>query len=552
MNRSLILFGRLLLAGCASRPESPSRPQALRTVPAVPIQLERMALENRILLRNAGLQADLQQALPAVGDARLTRMLTYVAIYHGHWNNAWLALERWTHLAGDDRERQKLRIRLLAMLNDVPAAARELQRFIEQADVEQAELWTAIGNLLLFRIEPAVGLKVWDALPDKPRPANEVSIRRYRDLMLAFRRMEDALDASVRLAGKSGKSEDWDFVATLAQDLQRADIKAMALRQMLEKEPERKEIAYALAAALHEQGDGEGAVRVLTAMENDPLALYSAITFLLEQGKDQEAQRWYTHLSQLPGDTPGKAYYLGRAAEMMDRPEAAMAWYRQVKDKFYSKAQMQLAVLMADSGRGDAAMKLLHQLRSNLEVDPVRLARLGAQLAIQLNRPKEALQWFRSVEPGGEQGKLLRYEEAMFLLEQGQVSQALRLFEQLATDYPDDLQMINAYAYTLVDRTDRLEEAEPLLQKVVAAEPENAAFLDSLGWLQYRQGKLQAAEKTLQKAWSLDPDPEIAAHLGEVLWKLGKRQAAMRIWNEARQKNPGNAALLRTVKRFVR
>ena len=549
MKRSLILIGLLVLAGCASRPEL--RPQAARVVPAVPIQPEPVALENRLLLHNAGLQEDLQRATQELDDPQLARMLTYVAIYHGHWNNAWLALERWSRLVGENAERNRLRVRLLAMLEDVPTAARQLQHLIEQADRERAELWTEIGNLLLFRIEPARGLQVWEALPVKPQPQSEASLRRYRDLMLALRRMEDALDASVRLAEKSDRTEDWDFVATLAQDLQREDIKARALRAMLDKEPERKEIAYALAASLHAQQDVDGAVQVLTAIKNDPLALYSAISFLLEQGKHQAAQHWYAQLNQLPANIPGKAYYMGRAAEMMNRPEAAAAWYRRARGAFYPKAQMQLAVLLADAGQGEKALKQLSQLRSNAEVDPSRLARLGAQLAIQLHRPREALQWFRSVEPSGEQGKLLRYDEAMFLLEQGQVDEALALFGKLAEEYPDDLQMVNAYAYTLVDRTDRLEEAEPLLQKVVAAEPENAAFLDSLGWLQYRQGKLQAAEKTLQKAWSLDPDPEIAAHLGEVLWKLGKRQAAMRIWNEARKKSPNNAALLRIVKRYL-
>ncbi len=549
MNRLLALM-LMLLAGCASRPPTVVSQEIAE--PSRPVQPEPLALENRVLLWNAGLPLDLEDALAELKDPGLARMLCHVAVYHGHWNNAWLAFKTWARLDGMTPSRQKLNIRILAMLGDIHRAARLLQQYLDLQDVEKPILWTEIGNLLLFRIEPERGVAVWDALEHKPVPTSEVSLRRYRDLMLAFQRLPDALEAAEKLAHSSATARDWELTATLARDLRRPEVQIRALRHLLQLEPDNREAAYSLAAVLYESDQVMDAVSVLTARERDPLALYTAISFLQEQERHEQARQWFEKLKNLDEQLEGKAYFTGRAAEILGMPDQALEWYGKEQGDYYARARMQMAVLMADDGQGDRAMEMLRQLRARADVDEVRLARLGAQLAIQLQRPADAEAWFTSVEPVGEQGKLLRYDRAMFLLEQERVDEALEIFRRLAEENPEDLNLLNAYAYTLVDRTDRYDEAEPLLLKVVQAAPDNAAFLDSLGWLQYRQGKLEQAEATLRKAWNLDPDPEIAAHLGEVLWKLGRREEAVRIWNQARKAHPDNRALLGTVRRFIR
>ncbi len=551
----------LLLSACSTRPVT--QKAALYRAPSVPIQPETLALENRILLRNAGLEPDLQKIVPTLRDAELARMLTYVAVYHRHWNNAWLALERWWKLTGANEERIELNIRLLAMLGDVQGAALLLQDYLQWRNIEDPELWVDVGNMLLFRIEPEIGLAVWDALPALVMPKSEASLRRYRGALLAFRykaeevganfrRQADAVDAAYALARMTDKPADWDMTYTLAQKYQREAIQLEAMKNWYRVEPDNRDLAYALASTLREQGETMEAVKVLDRREQDPLAIYSAISFLLDQGLRQAAEQRFARLEQLPDEVEGKAFYTAIAAEIMGDDATAMHWYRQARGSYRPRALMQLAILMADHGQEVRAMQLLEKLRKEPGIDAQRLARVGAQLAIQLNRPEEALAWFDSVQPEGQEGKLLRYDKAMFLLEQQQVDAAVALFRQLAEENPEEWELVNAYAYTLVDYTDRLEEAEPLLLKVVEADPDNAAFLDSLGWLRYRQGKLEAALQILEKAWKLDPDPEIAAHLGEVLWKLGQRERARQVWNQAREKHPKNRTLARTVQRFVR
>jgi tetratricopeptide (TPR) repeat protein len=110
---------------------------------------------------------------------------------------------------------------------------------------------------------------------------------------------------------------------------------------------------------------------------------------------------------------------------------------------------------------------------------------------------------------------------------------------------------LNALGYTLANRTGRHGEAYRLIRRALEREPKNAAIQDSYGWIFYRQGLLGEARSYLQLAWSQFPDPEIAAHLGEVMWKQGDHESARRLWADALEKNPASQSLKDTMSRFL-
>jgi len=116
---------------------------------------------------------------------------------------------------------------------------------------------------------------------------------------------------------------------------------------------------------------------------------------------------------------------------------------------------------------------------------------------------------------------------------------------------PDSAQAYNALGYSFADRNLRLEEAAQLIDKALSLERDDPFILDSKGWLLFRQGKLTAALEALQMAYARKPDAEIAAHIGEVMWALGRPNEALAIWREATKAHPGNEALATTIKRFV-
>jgi Flp pilus assembly protein TadD len=115
---------------------------------------------------------------------------------------------------------------------------------------------------------------------------------------------------------------------------------------------------------------------------------------------------------------------------------------------------------------------------------------------------------------------------------------------------PDNHHAYNALGYSLAERNVRLEEARTLIAKALAMAPEDPFIMDSMGWVEYRLGNLEAAETHLRRAYGLRRDPEIAVHLGEVLWQRGKQADAQTLWREARAKDPQNDTLRSTLARL--
>jgi Flp pilus assembly protein TadD len=115
---------------------------------------------------------------------------------------------------------------------------------------------------------------------------------------------------------------------------------------------------------------------------------------------------------------------------------------------------------------------------------------------------------------------------------------------------PDHAHAYNALGYSLADRNVRLDEAKGLIDQALKIAPDDYYIIDSLGWVLYRQGKTEEALKELQRAYAGRPDAEIAAHLGEVLWVLGRRTEAQKVWDEALVKTPSNDVLIKTVQKF--
>jgi tetratricopeptide (TPR) repeat protein len=156
----------------------------------------------------------------------------------------------------------------------------------------------------------------------------------------------------------------------------------------------------------------------------------------------------------------------------------------------------------------------------------------------------------KALQAQPEQPDLL-YEVALAAEKLGRLDIVERHLRRLIALKPDSPQGYNALGYTFADHNIRLDEAAELVDKALSLAPDDSFILDSKGWVLYRQGKLAAALETLQKAYAKQPDAEIAAHVGEVLWKLGRPDEAQAIWREAGKAFPKNEALTETIKRFV-
>jgi tetratricopeptide (TPR) repeat protein len=175
----------------------------------------------------------------------------------------------------------------------------------------------------------------------------------------------------------------------------------------------------------------------------------------------------------------------------------------------------------------------------------------ASQLARELKDYKRAYQIDSSALKENKNAPELLYERALVAEEMGNVPQAEKDLHGYLALKPNDAQGLNALGYTLVSHTTRYKEAQVLLEKALKADPDNPAILDSVGWLHYKLGHLQVALGYLERAWAAFQDPEVGAHYGEVLWKLGRKDDARRIWQQAKTSEPTNVVLAETVRRLT-
>ena len=120
---------------------------------------------------------------------------------------------------------------------------------------------------------------------------------------------------------------------------------------------------------------------------------------------------------------------------------------------------------------------------------------------------------------------------------------------QVLTLHPEHADAMNSLGYTLADQTDRYEEALALIERALAIRPDEPAFIDSMGWVLFKLGRLDEALIQLERAYELFSNDEVASHL-EVLWSLGEKRKAKKVWREAIKKTPDSPYLLDVYKRF--
>ncbi|MGA0610431.1 tetratricopeptide repeat protein [Caldimonas sp. KR1-144] len=284
------------------------------------------------------------------------------------------------------------------------------------------------------------------------------------------------------------------------------------------------------------------------------------------QPAEQALRTYLERLAQAPageaaqssGDDDGslaqrqtQAYLLlAQAAEQRRDYAGAEAWLAKVDGSQALAVQVRRASLLAQQGKLDAARALVRQVPERNPED----ARAKVLAEAQLLRDAKAWAPAREVlAAGNERFKDdvdLLYEQAMVDEKLDRLPEMEALLRRVIALRPDHHHAYNALGYSLADRNQRLPEARALILKALEISPGEPFLVDSLGWVEYRMGNREEALKWLRQAYRARPDPEIAAHLGEVLWVNGERDEARRVWREGRGRDAGNEVLLETLARL--
>lgn len=340
------------------------------------------------------------------------------------------------------------------------------------------------------------------------------------------------------------------------KDLLRTDEALVFLESTLEELADKRRLRLIYARMLFEAErlvDAEKQYeQVHQQAPNDSDILFALALISMEQGKDESAKGYLNQMIRFNRRANEAHYYLGSIADKNDKIPQAISEYKMVgPGREYLAAQVRIAALLADQDRLDDARAHLENQRANNPERYNRLVMIEGQLLSERGHEAEFFELLETVIQKQPENVELLYFRAMT----GQSLGRLDVLEQdllrvIEID-PGNADAMNALGYTLADQTDRHDEALILIERALEIKPNEAAFIDSLGWVQYRLENYKDAVTNLRKALSLFDNDEVAAHLGEVLWVSGEQQEARNVWQKALDARPDSDILKRVIKRFV-
>ena len=351
----------------------------------------------------------------------------------------------------------------------------------------------------------------------------------------------------------------WERAALLKADIlmrTSGDATIAFLKPFVAANPDAKAAAGALAQVYVEQkryAEARAIFQTLWDGDRTSREFEFGIAAISMQMKDwTTAEALFLDLQKASyGENGVVELYLGQVAEETGRYQVAIDRYSAVPegDRAWI-AKLRVAAMMAKLNRIPEARRYLADLPAVTIDQRVQVRQAEAALLRDANDNKAAYAVLKQALVEHPDMPDLLYDSAMVAEKLDKVDEAEASLRRVVELKPDDAQALNALGYTLVDRTPRTSEGFALIEKAYKLSPEDPFILDSMGWAFYRLGKLDDAETYLRRAMTQRPDAEIAAHLGEVLWKKGDPVRANEVWQSQLMTSPQNEVLLETVRRY--
>ncbi|SFB14730.1 tetratricopeptide repeat protein [Pseudomonas sp. NFPP24] len=371
---------------------------------------------------------------------------------------------------------------------------------------------------------------------------------------------DDEADAALKLL-EQNPPEEGEIApillrARLLQNLNRGKEAIPLLEKSLKKYPDDKRLRLTYARMLVEQDRMEDAkvqfANLVQQYPDDDELRYSLALVCLEAKAWDEAKGYLEELIQRESHVDSAHLNLGRIAEERNDPQAALLEYAKVgPGNDYLPAQLRQADILMSNGRTDEAEKRLAAARDAEPDYAIQLYLIQAETLSANNQGERAWKLLQQALLQFPDDLNLLYTRAMQAEKRNDLAQMEKDLRLIIKRDPDNAMALNALGYTLSDRTTRYDEAKVLIEQAHKLNPEDPAVLDSLGWVNYRLGNLDEAERLLRQALERFPDQEVAAHLGEVLWANGKQREARQIWEKFLKEQPESPILRGTIKRLT-
>ncbi|MGB5834867.1 MAG: tetratricopeptide repeat protein [Thiohalocapsa sp.] len=485
-------------------------------------------------------------------DPMMAELAARAALSQGNPKSAVRATSLWVELAPDSPRARQIGAYALIDAGDRPGALSELTELIRLAR-DRGQGFLQAAQMLTRVPDPAERVRMMTELV-----ASDVDDADAQFALAMLAAGASDVDAAREHAERAAELRtDWNgprvFLVRLLVSEERLEEAIAALDDFVQAEPDDQELLL-LRAQFHVDADEyEAALLLFDDMlargPGQPDLLFTAAVVALEMESFEKAREYLTLLRKTGARASDSAYLLGQVEELAGNAALALDWYARVRGENATNARVRIAGIHADRGDVERAREILQQLRDQFPADVTTLYLIEGELLRERDLEQQAIDVYTAGLSAKPDNPDLLYARAMLAVGMDRVDILEQDLRRILIADPDHVDALNALGYSLADRTDRFDEAQSLIERALQLRPGEPAILDSMGWVLFRRGDAEGAEPFLRQALAGVFDAEIAAHLGEVLWGLGKRDEARAVWERALAEDPQHEYLLRTIGR---
>ncbi len=496
-------------------------------------------------------------------DTTIAQRATHIALLAGDREQGLQAAKLWTRLDPNALEAKRAYATFLVRGGHMDEAVPVLRGLMNHPDSPPDQGLLTVAGLLSQGKDREVALAAMERIvaeyvaehSDKSR-AEPVASFALAHFLFRIEKVDRAIDLleEVIAADKKNPTAHIYYAQALrnrGQTAKALDVLSEALANGVDDEDIRINLARLSIAEKRYETAREQLERLLAIDPNDAEIRYTLALLLLQTGRPNKAHKHLRYLTNQENLTQETYFNLGQLAESQKNLRMAMDAYRKVAyGQHYLNAQLRIAALLAKQGNLRGARAHLHGILPKSGEDAIRLYQMDGLILTDAGHLEAAMSVYDAALESHPKDNDLLYARAMLAGRMGQVSRLERDLRELLSRKPDHVDALNALGYTLADKTDRYQEAMAMIRRALRLQPENYYILDSMGWVLYRLGRHQESIGYLQRALAIQQDPEVAAHLGEVLWVTGEHKAARKVWDAALETAPDDALLLEVMERF--
>jgi len=488
-------------------------------------------------------------------DPRLAEHATRVAVEAKRADVALRTAVLWTEVSPAQPAAWETRAAMELSSGQADAAREHFEQALALYASDLGRGYARIADILSAHSDRDAAVSIMNALIAKHPDSAEAQMGGAR-LAARVNRADDSLAAVERALALR---PDWEdaavFKLRLLIAIKQFDRVDAWIDSYTREYPRAKRFQEAAARSLLDRGENEKAreqfKRIARAFPDDPDALFAAGLLAVDARDFTEGEEFLRQTLKVSPRNDQARMHLGQIAADTKKYDQALGWYEAVEDpQLRFEARLRAALVVAASGDVESARLRLRALDPADERQHVQVVLTEEQILREAGRMKEALDLMNAAVDAAPDNTQLLYARGLLAAQMNLLELHERDIRKVIAKEPRNAHALNALGYTLADQTSRLEEAQKLVAEALKIKPDDPFILDSMGWVQFRLGNLQAAAESLRRAFAMREDPEIAAHLGEVLWAMGERKEAREIWKRALKEDPGNQVLRETMTRL--